>query len=74
MPDNASLSIRHFCKCFYLSFIFQKRSEWVTVFWITFGIYLIGTVLFCLLLSGEAQHWAVDEDDDEEDDTRIRQP
>jgi len=46
----------------------KKRSEWITVFWITFFIYLIGTILFCLLLSGEAQHWAVDVDDDENEE------
>lgn len=50
----------------------KLRSEWVTVFWITFFIYLIGTVLFCLLLSGEAQHWALDEDDDKEHDVHRR--
>lgn len=56
----------------YLHFIFffpQLRSEWILVFWITFIVYVIGTVLYCLMLSGEPQHWAVDDEDEEARDT-----
>lgn len=49
-------------------FLFQLRSEWNTVFWITFGIYAVGSLLYCLMLSGEAQHWAIDDDNDENDE------
>jgi len=45
----------------------KLRSEWNTVFWITFVIYAVGTLLYCLLCSGEAQYWAVDDDDNDND-------
>lgn len=47
----------------------------MTVFWITFFVYAIGTALFCFMCSGEAQHWAVDADENEEQEyTRNRGP
>lgn len=47
----------------------KLRSEWIFVFWITFAFYVVGTVLYCLLLSGEAQHWAVDDEEEEARDS-----
>ena len=32
-------------------------QEWRTVFWVTFIIYLVGMLLFCLLMSAEQQPW-----------------
>lgn len=46
----------------------KLRSEWNTVFWITFAVYAIGSLLYCLMLSGEAQHWAIDDDDNDNDE------
>ncbi|XP_066916551.1 sialin-like [Clytia hemisphaerica] len=43
----------------------KLRSEWIVVFWLTFFIYVIGTILYCLMLSGEAQHWSMDDEDEE---------
>ena len=36
------------------------------VFWITFFLYLAGTILFCILVSGEAQPWALEDKNDSE--------
>lgn len=44
----------------------KLRSEWNTVFWITFIVYAVGTLLYCLLCSGDAQYWSVDDDEDNE--------
>lgn len=57
--------MRHYSNDSFIFIFLQRRSEWITVFWITFAFYAVGTVLFCLLLSGEAQHWAVDDEDEE---------
>jgi len=50
----------------------KLRSEWNTVFWITFVIYAVGSLLYCLMLSGEAQHWAIDDDDSDSGDELLR--
>ena len=42
----------------YFKFWFQRAQEWRAVFWVTFAVYSIGTLLFCLLVSGEKQEWA----------------
>ena len=52
-----------------LIFCTQLRSEWIVVFWITFVVYVVGTFFYCLMLSGESQHWAVDDEDEEARDT-----
>ena len=44
----------------------QKREQWQMVFWITFFLYLAGTILFCILVSGEAQSWALQDSSDSE--------
>jgi len=52
----------------------KKASEWQIVFWITFVIYIVGSILYSLLCSGEAQPWSMDEaeDDDEEQPRNVR--
>ncbi|XP_002166641.3 sialin [Hydra vulgaris] len=50
----------------------KLRSQWQLVFWITFLIYLGGTILFCLLCSGEAQHWSLEENDEDENESHDR--
>eukprot|EP00112_Aurelia_sp_Birch-Aquarium-sp1_P022091 Seg611.11 transcript_id=Seg611.11/GoldUCD/mRNA.D3Y31 product="Vesicular glutamate transporter 1" protein_id=Seg611.11/GoldUCD/D3Y31 len=42
----------------------KKREQWQMVFWITFFLYLAGTILFCILVSGEAQPWALQQQND----------
>jgi hypothetical protein len=37
----------------------QTRAAWRNVFYITAGVYALGTVVYCLLGSGERQPWAV---------------
>lgn len=32
-------------------------SEWRTVFWVTFLIFVITTIIFCIWASGEIQEW-----------------
>jgi len=44
----------------------KKREQWQMVFWITFFLYLAGTILFCILVSGEAQPWALEDKNDSE--------
>ena len=36
---------------------FQTVEEWRTVFWITFLIYVMGTLVFNTLMSGDRQEW-----------------
>jgi len=36
----------------------KEAEEWRTVFWVTFVIYVVGMLLFCLLMSAEQQPWA----------------
>ena len=36
---------------------FQTAEEWRTVFWITFLIYVMGTLVFNTLMSGDRQEW-----------------
>ncbi|XP_065071202.1 vesicular glutamate transporter 1-like [Rhopilema esculentum] len=43
----------------------KKREQWQMVFWITFFLYLAGSIMFCILVSGEPQSWAVQNDDSE---------
>ena len=38
-------------------FLSQTAEEWQGVFWLTFAILVGGTVIFCVLLSGERQEW-----------------
>ncbi|KAK2572965.1 Vesicular glutamate transporter 2 [Acropora cervicornis] len=39
----------------------KKVEEWRTVFWVTFVIYFVGTLLFCTLMSADLQPWATGE-------------
>lgn len=39
----------------------QSAKEWQEVFWITFAILFGGTVIFCMLMSGERQEWDITE-------------
>lgn len=43
-----------------------SQQEWQMVFWITGGILMIGTGVFCLLGKGEVQPWALVDVEDEE--------
>ena len=36
---------------------FQTVAEWRTVFWITFVIYVIGTIVFNTLMTADRQEW-----------------
>ena len=36
----------------------KEAEEWRTVFWVTFVIYVVGMLLFCLLMSADQQPWA----------------
>lgn len=40
------------------TFSLQKVEEWRTVFWVTFVIYFVGMLLFCMLMSADLQPWA----------------
>lgn len=42
----------------------KRREQWQLVFWITFFMYLLGTIMFCVLVSGEPQSWALSSKDD----------
>ncbi|VDM93454.1 unnamed protein product, partial [Litomosoides sigmodontis] len=44
-----------------------SQQEWQLVFWITGGVLLAGTTIFCLFAKGEVQPWALSDsvDDDE---------
>ena len=46
----------------------QTAGEWRIVFWITAIVYIIGIVIFGLLVSGDLQPWAQHEDKKEEED------
>lgn len=37
---------------------FQKQEEWKIVFWITFIVYVVTVVLYCIMCSGTKQSWA----------------
>ena len=50
----------HFCP--------QTAGEWRIVFWITAVVYVVGIVIFGLLVSGELQPWAETNKDDDKDD------
>ena len=39
------------------------------MFWLTLFIYVTGTALYCYLMSGEAEVWAIDDDDEGQDDS-----
>ncbi|XP_031560803.1 vesicular glutamate transporter 1-like [Actinia tenebrosa] len=47
----------------------KTASEWRVVFWITFIVYIIGIVLFGLLVSGDKQPWATENDEESDKDT-----
>lgn len=32
-------------------------NEWRTVFWITFGVFVVTTIIYCIWASGELQPW-----------------
>ncbi|CAG9540994.1 unnamed protein product [Cercopithifilaria johnstoni] len=36
-----------------------SQQEWQLVFWITGGVLLAGTIIFCLFAKGEVQQWAL---------------
>ena len=36
----------------------QTREQWQTVFYVTAGIFLVGTVVFCLFAKADVQKWA----------------
>ncbi|MFH4978126.1 hypothetical protein AB6A40_004835 [Gnathostoma spinigerum] len=42
------------------------QSEWQTIFWITAGVQVTGTLIFCLFAKGEIQSWAIIPDDDQQ--------
>lgn len=46
----------------------KTAGEWRIVFWITAIVYIIGIVIFGLLVSGDLQPWAQHEDKKEEED------
>jgi len=42
----------------FFSFLFiQTAGEWRTVFWITFLFYLIGSIVFNMLMKTDRQEW-----------------
>ncbi|KAK6101024.1 Major Facilitator Superfamily protein [Brugia malayi] len=43
-----------------------SQQEWQLVFWITGGVLLAGTTIFCLFAKGEVQPWALSDIDKEE--------
>lgn len=44
----------------FFSFLsFQTEGEWRTVFWITFSLYLIGSVVFNILIKADRQKWDI---------------
>uniref|UniRef100_A0A0R3RHV9 Sialin n=1 Tax=Elaeophora elaphi TaxID=1147741 RepID=A0A0R3RHV9_9BILA len=43
-----------------------SQQEWQLVFWITGGVLLTGTIIFCLFAKGEVQPWAVSDTDNDE--------
>uniref|UniRef100_A0AAF5PQM1 Major facilitator superfamily (MFS) profile domain-containing protein n=4 Tax=Wuchereria bancrofti TaxID=6293 RepID=A0AAF5PQM1_WUCBA len=43
-----------------------SQQEWQLVFWITGGVLLVGTTIFCLFAKGEVQPWALSDVDKEE--------
>ena len=36
----------------------QTREQWQTVFYVTAGIFLVGTIVFCLFAKADVQRWA----------------
>ncbi|EFO13753.2 hypothetical protein LOAG_14776 [Loa loa] len=43
-----------------------SQQEWQLVFWITGGVLLAGTTIFCLFAKGEVQPWALGDIDKDE--------
>ena len=41
----------------FVFFPLQRAQEWQTVFWVTFLLYAVGTLAFCLLISADRQQW-----------------
>jgi len=54
-----------------LNDFFQKASEWKTVFWITFIIYVVAVALYTVMASGEKQWWAEGYPKDESEQNSI---
>ncbi|XP_048585415.1 sialin isoform X2 [Nematostella vectensis] len=48
----------------------KTAKEWRVVFWITFIVYIVGIVLFGLLVSGDKQKWAMDDPSGEKDEEK----
>lgn len=48
-------------------------AEWRTVFWVTFGVFVITTIVYVIWASGEVQPWNEPEDQDLAEDDEAKE-
>ncbi|XP_060582480.1 sialin-like [Ruditapes philippinarum] len=62
--SNSAGSLCGFLAPFVIGFIVEDgtQEQWKTVFYITAGIYIFGSIFFAVFASGEVQPWALEDD------------